>query len=154
LKIVFRRLWLLTQPSIYPWPNEAWRTAALFAQSQASRIRSKAGVESGPNHVLVLKQGPRESRCLVSLRSAGPPCRFWMPDFSTRKRNRHGGRRSAKKAGAYAPSLRGPDRHQAIPLAHISGLVILSGANRIAAGAIGRLNLMEAFRGDSVAIDA
>jgi hypothetical protein len=31
-------------------------------------------------------------------------CRFWMPDFGTKKRNRHGGRRSGWKAGAYAPS--------------------------------------------------
>ena len=51
-----------------------------------------------------------------------PPCRFWMPDFATKKRNRHGGRRSGQKAGAYAHPLRGPDRRQAIPLALISAL--------------------------------
>src|SRR5579864_8954070 len=32
-----------------------------------------------------------------------PPCRFWMPDFSTKKKNRHGGRRSGQQAGAYGP---------------------------------------------------
>src|SRR6266581_4033697 len=57
-----------------------------------------------------------------------PPCRFWMPDFGTKKRNRHGGRRSGQKAGAYAPPLRGADRCQAIPLALISGLVQMAAA--------------------------
>jgi len=49
---------------------------------------------------LALKLAPRESRRLVSFGSAGLRAGS-RPDFSTKKWNRHGGRRSEKKVGAY-----------------------------------------------------